>query len=98
MAKDGRVCIAQTHRCKLTSMFLSSRIVASTAALYSADYERVEERSGISQIYAASLQSASWAVHATLVVALAMGRMDSAAVQYANRWVEIRYFYLGKVN
>ena len=65
----------------------SSLIVACTAALYSTDYERVEERSGISQIYVASLQSASWAVHAALVVAVAMGRMDSAAIQYANRYV-----------
>ena len=61
--------------------------VACTAALYSTDYERVEESNGLSLIFVASLQSASWAVHAALVVAVAMGRMDNAAIQYANRLV-----------
>ena len=82
------------NQCKRNDIFPSSRIVACTAALYSTDYERVELGSGISQIYVASLQSASWAVHAALVVAVAMGRMDSAALQFANR-LDVN-LYLGR--
>ena len=51
----------------------------------------MEESNGLSQIYVASLQSASWAVHAALVVAVAMGKMDNAAIQYANRLVTKPY-------